>query len=105
MWTSRRRRQLAARAAEFDGVVVLGCDATVETVRLAIGSTDCRVIPGMEIVGGIMNVRPTVDRSLGISLELKGITPVTTTGATSSKRETGPDGTPAVVNQEAVLAP
>ena len=78
MWTSRRRRQLAARAARFDGVVVLGCDATAETVRLALGDSDCRVIQG-----GIMNVRPVVRPPLSISLELTGITPVTTTRATS----------------------
>jgi hypothetical protein len=76
MWTSKRRRQLAARAAKFEGVVVLGCDATVETVRGAIGSTDCRVIQGMAIKGGIMNVRPTVSPPFNISLELQGITSV-----------------------------
>ncbi len=36
MWTSRRRRELARRASQFEGVVVLGCDATVEIVRDAI---------------------------------------------------------------------
>lgn len=73
MWMSGRRRELAKRAAEFEGVVVLGCDATVETVRDAIGSTDCRVIPGMEMEG-IMNVLPTVSLPFNISLELQGIT-------------------------------
>lgn len=80
MWTSRRRRQLADRAADFDGVVALGCDATAETVRGAIGSADCRVIQGMTIKGGIMNVRPIVSPPLAISLELQGITPVTADG-------------------------
>jgi hypothetical protein len=92
MWTSRRRRQLAARAAQFEGVLALGCDATVETVRLAIGSTDCRVIPGMEIKGGIMNVLPTVSPPFKISLELQGITPVTTNGSRDSQEETPPVG-------------
>lgn len=73
MWTSRRRRQLAQRAAAFDGVVVLGCDAAVETVRDSIGATDCRVIRGMELEG-IMNVLPKVTFPLNISLEVKGIT-------------------------------
>lgn len=77
MWTARRRRQLAARAARFDGVLALGCDATAETVRLSIGDADCRVIQGMEIRGGIMNVRPVRKPRFAISLELKGITPVT----------------------------
>jgi len=77
MWTSKRRRQLASRASHFDGVVALGCDATVETIRRAIGDTDCRVIQGMVIKGGIMNVRPVVSPLFNVSLELEGITPVT----------------------------
>ena len=87
MWTSRRRRQLAARATQFDGVVALGCDATAETVRMAIGDTDCRVIKGMVIKGGIMNVRPIVSPLLNISLQLKGITPVTSNVAAQSEGE------------------
>ena len=77
MWTSRRRRELAKRAAEFEGVVVLGCDATVETVRDSIRSTNCRVIQGMENEG-IMNVLPTVSFPFNISLEVQGITSVIT---------------------------
>jgi hypothetical protein len=81
MWTSGRRSKLAKRAAEFEGVVVLGCDATAETVRISIGSTDCRVIQGMEIEEGIMNVVPNVSFPFNISLVMKGITPVTTKGS------------------------
>jgi len=77
MWTSRRRRRLARRAAEFEGVVVVGCDATTETVRDSIGSADCRVIQAME-TEGIMNVLPMVSFPLDISLELQGVTPVVT---------------------------
>jgi hypothetical protein len=73
MWTSKRRRQLAKRAAEFEGVVVLGCDAMVDTVRNSIDSADCRVIQGMEIEG-LMNVLPTVGLPFNISLELQGVT-------------------------------
>lgn len=75
MWTSGRRRELAKRAAEFEGVVVLGCEATVEIVRDSIRSTDCRVIEGME-GEGIMNVVPTVSFPFNISLEVQGITSV-----------------------------
>ena len=75
MWTSGRRRQLAKRAAEFEGVVVLGCEAAVEVVRDTIGSTDCRVIQGMD-VEGIMCVAPTVSFPFNISLAVRGITPV-----------------------------
>lgn len=76
MWSSRRRRELARRAEQFEGVVVLGCDAMAETVRDSIRSTDCRVIQGMEIEG-LMNVLPTLRFPLNISLELQGVTPVT----------------------------
>ena len=75
MWTSGRRRELAKRAAEFEGAVVLGCEATVEIVRDSIRSTDCRVIEGME-AEGIMNVVPTVSFPFNISLEVQGITSV-----------------------------
>ena len=75
MWTSRRRAELAKRAAEFDGVVVLGCDAMVETVSGSLESVDCRVIPGMEIEG-LMNVIPTVSFPFKLSLELQSITDV-----------------------------
>ena len=75
MWTHRRRRELAKRAAEFEGVVVLGCEATVEIVRDSIRSTDCRVIEGMESEG-IMNVVPIVSFPFNISLEVQGITSV-----------------------------
>ena len=75
MWTSGRRRELAKRAAEFEGVVVLGCEATVEIVRDAIRSTDCRVIEGME-GEGIINVVPRVSFPFNISLEVQGITSV-----------------------------
>ena len=75
MWTLGRRRELAKRAAKFEGVVVLGCDAAVDVVRGAIESTGCRVIQGMEIEG-IMSVVPTVRFPLNISLTVQGITPV-----------------------------
>lgn len=78
MWTSGRRRELAKRAAEFDGVVVLGCDAAGETVRACLEATDCRLIQGMEIDGGIMNVLPTLSFPLNISLEVRSVTPVAT---------------------------
>jgi hypothetical protein len=75
MWASGRRRKLAKCAAEFEGAVVLGCEATVEIVRDAIRSTDCRVIEGMENEG-IMSVLPTVSFPFNISLEVQGITSV-----------------------------
>jgi len=83
MWTSRRRGALARRAAEFEGAVVLGCDAMVEFVSDALASTDCRVVQGMEIEG-LMNVLPTVSFPLDISLELSGVASVGTKGKDGS---------------------
>jgi hypothetical protein len=75
MWTSGRRRRLAKRAAEFEGVVVLGCDAMVEAVRDSVASTGCRVVQGMEIEG-LMNVLPKVSFPCNLSLELQGVASV-----------------------------
>ena len=76
MWTTRRRQELAKRAAEFDAVLVLGCDAMVETVSDSLRFTDCQVIQGMEIEG-LMNVLPRVRFPLTLSLELQSVTDVT----------------------------
>jgi hypothetical protein len=72
MWTSKRRRQLAKRATEFEALVVLGCDAMVEAVRDSVKATGCRVVQGMEIEG-LMNVLPTVSFPCNLSLELRGV--------------------------------
>jgi hypothetical protein len=86
MWTSKRRQKLAKRAAEFDGVVVLGCDATTETVREAVKPADFQIIQGMEMEG-IMNILPTVSLPFNISIELQGMTPVTTNGSDQRQEE------------------
>ncbi len=75
MWTSRRRDDLVKEAVGYDAVIVLGCDAAVETVRSRLQSTRCRVIPGME-VGGVMNVIPTLHFPFNISLEVTSVTRV-----------------------------
>lgn len=82
MWTQRRRHTFAKRASKFDGVVVLGCNAAVETMRNALGSTDCRLIGGM-VEEGIMNVVPAFSFPANLSLVLKGINPVKTEASNS----------------------
>ena len=74
MWTSRRRKKLLKRAKEFDAVVVMGCEAAVQTVRNALESTDCQVIQGMK-AEGIMSIQPRLSLPCNISLELEGVTP------------------------------
>jgi hypothetical protein len=73
MWTSRRRNKLLKRAAGYDAVVVLGCEAAGETVRRALRSTDCKVIQGMESAG-IMSIKPVVRLPGKLSLQLESIT-------------------------------
>ncbi len=75
MWTLGRRKELARRAAGYHALIILGCDAAVETARSCIKSNDCRVIPGME-VEGIMNVIPILQFPLKIRLEVNSVTQV-----------------------------
>ncbi len=75
MWTSARRKDLARRAAEYDAVIVLGCDAAAETARHSMQSNGCRVILGME-AEGIMNVIPSLKFPFNIWLEVTSVTRV-----------------------------
>jgi hypothetical protein len=75
MWTAGRREELARQAAGYDAVIVLGCDAAVETIRSSLQSVDCRVIPGME-AQGVMNVIPRLHFPFNISLDVSGVTRV-----------------------------
>ena len=75
MWTTKRRNELAAHAANYDALVVLGCDAMVDAVSEAVNSADCRVVQGMEIEG-LMNVLPSLSFPLNITLELNGVTSI-----------------------------
>jgi len=58
MWTASRRKKLQRQAGQHQAVIVLGCESATETVRLAVGSANCKVIEGMA-VAGITNARLT----------------------------------------------
>ena len=75
MWTSRRRKHLARRAADYDAMVVLGCEAAVDTAYDAVKETPCRVYMGMR-GEGIMSVLPRFGLPANLSLELKRVTPL-----------------------------
>jgi hypothetical protein len=51
MWTSGRRRKLHKCAAQYEGLIVLGCDSATETVRDSVKSTGCKVVEGMQAAG------------------------------------------------------
>jgi hypothetical protein len=75
MWTSKRRRKLEELAKQYDALVVMGCEGAVQTVREAVKSTGCRVIPGMKNEG-LMSIRPRLSMPCAISLELESVTPI-----------------------------
>ncbi len=75
MWTSGRRERLARRAAGYEAMMVLGCDAAVDTVRSCAGRSGCRVIPGME-AEGIMNVAPNLRFPFDVWLDMRSVTRV-----------------------------
>jgi hypothetical protein len=75
MWTSKRRRKLEELAKEHDALVVMGCEGAVQTVREAVKSTACQVVPGMKNEG-LMSIRPRLSFPCTISLELESVTPI-----------------------------
>ena len=75
MWGSERRRKLAERAKGYDALVVMGCEAAVQTVREAVKSTACQVIPGMRNEG-LMSIKPTFSLPCSIWLELESVSPI-----------------------------
>jgi hypothetical protein len=74
MWSSKRREKLSEQAKHYDALLVLGCEAAVETVRDAVRPTDCQVIQGMK-TRGIMSIQPRFALPCKISLALQGVTP------------------------------
>lgn len=75
MWTSRRRRKLSKVARNYDAVLVMGCEAAVDTVQDSIDSTASRVFQGMRM-SGIMSIKPLFQAPCNVSLELNRITPL-----------------------------
>ena len=75
MWTTRRRKHLARYAANFEALVVLGCEAAVDTVYDSVNTDTSKVYMGMRSEG-IMSVVPRVNLPAQLSLELKRVTPL-----------------------------
>ena len=61
-------------AKKYEALVVIGCEAAVETVREAVRSTDCQVIQGMK-TQGVMSIQPGFKLPCTISLDLQGVSP------------------------------
>jgi hypothetical protein len=74
MWTSKRRKKLLERAKKHEALVVMGCEAAVQTVRNSLESTTCQVIQGMKSEG-IMSIHPKFSLPCNLWLELESVTP------------------------------
>ena len=75
MWTRRRRKKLMKRAKKVDAVVVLGCEAAVQTILDSVGTESFQVVQGMR-TEGIMSVLPRFQLPGSITLQLNSITPL-----------------------------
>lgn len=75
MWTSKRRKKLLERAKDFEALIVLGCEAGVQTIRDAVKESPCQVFQGVE-TKGIMSIKPRLQPSGKLSLELESVTPL-----------------------------
>jgi hypothetical protein len=72
MWTRRRRAALKKRARNYDALVVLGCEAAVQTVRDAVKPSSCKVHQGVE-TEGIMSVQPRFSLPCNLHLNIESI--------------------------------
>lgn len=72
MWTERRRKALKKLSDKYDLMVVLGCEAAVQTVQDAVGPNSCKIIQGVE-TEGIMSIQPRFNLPCDLSLELESV--------------------------------
>jgi hypothetical protein len=75
MWTEKRRKKLLKRSKEYEALIVLGCEAAVNTVSDAVQSSSCKVFQGLE-TEGVMSIQPRLHLPANISLELQSLTPM-----------------------------
>jgi len=75
MWTRRRRKQLMKRTKKYDALVVLGCEAAVQTILDSVDTASVQVVQGMR-TEGIMSILPRFKWPGNITLQLNSITPL-----------------------------
>jgi len=75
MWTDRRRQKLRDVAQNYDAVLVMGCEAALDTIHDSIDPAICQVFQGMR-TQGIMSIKPLFGLPCDVSLELNRITPL-----------------------------
>ena len=75
MWTEKRRKKLLKQANDYEALIVLGCEAAVNTVADAVKSSSCKVFQGLE-TEGVMSIQPKFHFPANISLEMQSLTPM-----------------------------
>jgi len=75
MWTSKRRKKLSERAEKYDALIVLGCEAAVQTIQESVKSNSCEVFQGLD-TEGIMSIQPKFKLLGNILLDLQSVTPL-----------------------------
>lgn len=75
MWTRKRRNQLMRRAKKYDALVVLGCEAAVQTIMDSADTASFKVVQGMR-TEGIMSILPRFQWPDSITLQLNSVTPL-----------------------------
>jgi len=75
MWTTRRRAKLKKVARKYDAVLVMGCEAALDTIQDSIDGSVSRVFMGMR-TQGIMSIKPLFHLPGNVSLELNRVTPL-----------------------------
>lgn len=75
MWTEKRRRKLLERAKDYEALLILGCEAAVQTIQNAVKSSSCKVFQGLE-TKGLMSIQPRINLAGNISLKLESLTPL-----------------------------
>jgi hypothetical protein len=72
MWGCGRRDKLSKLASKYDAILVMGCEAAVQTVYESVKMTSCQVFQGMKSEG-VMTVKPSFKLPGNISLKLNNI--------------------------------
>lgn len=75
MWTEKQRNKISKQAAQYEALLVLGCEAAVQTITNSIKSASCKVFQGMTN-NGVMSVKPRVHFPLKLSLKMETLTPI-----------------------------
>ena len=75
MWTSRRRQKLSKLAKKYDAILVMGCEAAMDTIYDSVEPGSCLVFQGMR-TEGIMSIKPKFELPCNISLKLNRVTPL-----------------------------